>query len=71
MIRLTATVSNRGSTFALARDGILVFTTGNRIDAAHRMLDIGIDYPDHLIDAAEQWGVVEIREEANPNWRGG
>ena len=71
MIRLTATISDHGSTFTLARDGILIFTTGNRIDAAHRMLDVGIDHPDHLIDAAEQWGVVELREEANPDWRGG
>jgi hypothetical protein len=71
MIRLTASVSDHGSTFTLARDGVLIFTTGNRIDAAHRMLDIGISNPDYLIDAAEHWGVVEIREETNPDWRGG
>jgi hypothetical protein len=35
------------------------------------MLKLGIDNPLQLIDAARQWGVVEIREDANPDWRGG
>ena len=71
MIRLTATASDHGFTFTLARDGALIFTTGNRVEAGQRMLAIDIDDPDQLIDAAERWGVVEIHEELNPDWRGG
>jgi hypothetical protein len=35
------------------------------------MLQLGIEEPAQLLDAAEKWGVVEIQEEENPHWRGG
>ncbi len=54
MIRLTAAASDHGFTFTLARDGELLFTTGNRVDLAGHMLGLGIDNPLQLIDAAER-----------------
>ncbi len=71
MIRLDASASDHGFTFTLAREGALIFTTGNRAELAERMLALGIEKPGHLIEAAEHWGAVEIREERNPDWRGG
>ncbi len=64
MIRLTAAVSDHGFTYTLVRDGHLVCTLGNRAEIAEQMAAIGIDGPGRLIEAAEQWGVVEIREPA-------
>ncbi len=71
MIRLDASASDHGFTFTLAREGALIFTTGNRPEAADRMLALDIKEPDQLLNAAERWGVVEIHDEANPDWRGG
>jgi hypothetical protein len=71
MIRLTASASDHGFTFTLAREGTLVLTTGNRAEVATRLLALELSDPEPLIDAAEHWGIVEIREEVNPRWRGG
>jgi hypothetical protein len=35
------------------------------------MLQLCIDEPAELIEAAEKLGGVEIREEEKPDWRGG
>ena len=71
LIRLVASPSDHGFIFTLARGSTLLLTTGNRHEAADRMLAMGIEVPDQLLDAAERWGVVEIWEEQNPDWRGG
>ncbi len=64
VIRPTALPSDHGFTFTIERAGELLFTTGNRVDLALRMLALGIENPLHLIDAAESWGVVDIHETA-------
>ena len=71
MIRLTASPSDHGFIFPLAGDGALILTTGNRQEAADQKLSMDIEVSDQLLEAAEHWGVVEIREDANPEWRGG
>jgi hypothetical protein len=62
MLRLTANPSDHGFVYTLAKSGALVVSTGNREGLADRMLQIGIEEPARLIEAAEKWGVVEIRE---------
>jgi hypothetical protein len=64
MILLTAAVSDHGFTYTLAREGQLLLTTGNRLDAAEFMLQLSIDNPLQLIQAAEQWGAVDVHETA-------
>ena len=71
MIRLTAHLHGELFAFTVTRDDVGLFTTNDPVEAAERMLELGIGNPLHLIDAARQWGVVEIREDANPDWRGG
>ena len=71
MIRLTGIVSDRGFIYTLAHDGVLVLTTGSREEAEGQMVQLGIEHPLQLIEAAEHWSVVEIREEEKPSWRGG
>ncbi len=62
MICLSAAASDHGFTFTLARDGELLFTTGNPSDLAEHMIGLGIDDPLQLIEAAERWGKVDIHE---------
>ncbi len=69
--RLTAKASDHGFVYTLAKSGTLVVTTRDRNGVAGEMQRLGISQPAQLIDAAERWGLVEIREEENPDWRGG
>lgn len=62
MIRLTAEVAEDRYAFTLTRGDQVLFTSIDPIEAAERMLMLGIDNPLHLVDAARQWGVVEIKE---------
>jgi hypothetical protein len=55
----------------LVKAGALVLTTGDRDALADRMLELGVEEPGQLLEAAERWGLVEIREEQNPDWQGG
>lgn len=71
MHRLTALRSDNRVAFTLSRDGGRLLSTTDQIELAERMLQLGIENPLCLIDAARQWGLVEIREEQNPRWRGG
>ena len=71
MIRLTARPYDDEFAFTISRDRHDLFTTIDPVRAAERMLELGIDNPLPLIDAARQWGVVEIWEDVNPDWRGG
>ena len=71
MIRLTADRIDEQFVFTLTRGEEHLFTTDDPIEAAERMLQLRIENPLYLIDAARQWGVVEIMEEENPDWRGG
>ncbi len=64
MFRLTAEFAGEHFTFKLFRDGAELFETIDPVDAAEWMLRLGIENPLYLIDAARQWGVVEIREVA-------
>jgi hypothetical protein len=71
MIRLSASASDHGFTFTLAREGALILTTADRNEVAAQLLALEVGAPGPLIDAAEHWGIVEVREEFNPDWRGG
>ena len=66
MFRLTAEYTDDHFDFVLHRDDAKVLVTGDPIDLALRMLYFGIDDPLRLIDAARQWGAVEIRDQ--PVW---
>ena len=62
MFRLTAEFAGENFTLKLFSDGAELFTTIDPVEAAEWMLRLGIENPLHLIDAARQWGVVEIRD---------
>jgi hypothetical protein len=70
-VRVSARTSDHGFVYTLVKAGALVFTTGNRDELAERMASLGIEHPAQLIEAAEQWGVVELREGENPESAGG
>lgn len=62
MLRLTFMPSDFGYRFMLVRDGTTILNTADAIEVAERLLQLGIENPLHLIQAARQWGVVEIRQ---------
>ena len=64
MFRLTAEFAGEHFTFKLFRDGAELSETIDPADAAEWMLRLGIENPLYLIDAARQWGEVEILEVA-------
>jgi hypothetical protein len=62
MFRLTAEPADDRYAFTLSRGAQVLFTTIDPIEVAERMLALGIENPLHLVEAARQWGEVEIKE---------
>jgi hypothetical protein len=55
----------------LSRGGEALLTTTEAIDVVGRLIELGIDNPLPLIDAAHQGGVVDIEETADRKNPGG
>jgi hypothetical protein len=66
VFRLVALRSDDRFAFILSREGSELFRCTDPVDMAERMLQHGIENPLHLIEAAKQWGTVEIREARKP-----
>jgi len=62
MIRLTAAFGDDRFVYTLTRHGAAILSSTSSADVAERMLQLGIIDPLQLIQAAEEWGVVEIKE---------
>jgi hypothetical protein len=69
MLRLTATFDEDRFLYRLERNGVEVLTGTDPVELAEHMLKLGVETPLHLMEAAQTWGVVEIREAAKP-WQG-
>jgi hypothetical protein len=69
MLRLTATFDDNRFFYRLERNGAEVLSGTDPVELAEHMLKLGVENPLHLIEAAQTWGVVEIREPAKP-WHG-
>jgi hypothetical protein len=63
MIRLTAEPADDHYAFTLSRGDQVLITSIDPIEVAERMLAVGIENPLYLVEAARQWGVVEVKEE--------
>src|SRR5215210_918380 len=63
MIRIDAIPSGNMTAFEIRRDGELVLATMDAIEAAQRLLDMGVADPIALVKGAVRWGAVEIRDE--------
>ncbi len=64
MIRIDAIPAGNFTAFEIRRDGELVLATMDAIEAAQRLLEMGIEDPMALVKGAVRWGAVEIREAA-------
>ncbi len=62
MIRLTAAFGDDRFVYTLTQDGAAILSSTSSADVAERMLQLGIADPLQLVQAAEEWGVVEIKE---------
>ncbi len=62
MIRIDAIPAGNFTAFEIRRDGELVLATMDAIEAAQRLLDMGVDDPMAWINGAVRWGLVEIRD---------
>jgi hypothetical protein len=69
MLRLTATFDNDRFLYRLQRNSVEVLSGTDQVEVAERMVQLGVENPLRLIEAAQTWGVVEIREPAHP-WHG-
>ncbi len=62
MIRIDAIPSGDFTAFEIRRHGELVLATMDAIEAAQRLLDMGVEDPMALVKGAVRWGAVEIRD---------
>ena len=64
MIRVDARPFEDLTVFEIRRASELVYATTDAIEAAQWLLDLGVENPMPLLEAAAHWGKVDIHESA-------
>ena len=67
MIRVEARPFDDLTIFEIRRAGEFVYATTDAIEAVQWLLDLGVDNPMPLLEAAAHWGKVDIHESADAN----
>ena len=67
MITVTASKHGSGHTFSVAQDGRPVCHGSDKAFVIRQLRELGVDEPARLVEAARQWGIVEIHDYKRPS----